>query len=95
MREATSLLAVGSGALRVLQTRYLMIDGTRLRCSGARNRGAAVCTNRATIGREDLEDRVLGGLHDQLMHPELFAAFVEAGLLAGLQQGQRVTPQRS
>ena len=62
---------------------------------GARNRGAAVCTNRATIGREDLEERVLGGLHDRLMHPELFAAFVEAGLLAGRQQGRRVTPQRS
>ena len=72
-----------------------MIDRTRLGSSGARNRGAAVCTNRATIGRDDLEDRVLGGLRDRLMRPELFAAFVEAGLLAGLQQGQRVTPQRA
>lgn len=37
----------------------------------------------------------VGGLRDRLMHPELIVAFVEAGLLAGLQQGQRLTPQRS
>lgn len=61
---------------------YSMINRTRLGCNGARNRGAAVCTNRATIGREDLEERVLGGLRDRLMHPELIAAFVEAYRLA-------------
>ncbi|WP_420704418.1 recombinase family protein [Paracoccus marcusii] len=61
---------------------YSMINRTRLGCSGARNRGAAVCTNRATIGREELEERVLGGLRDRLMHPELVAAFVEAYRLA-------------
>ena len=61
---------------------YSMINRTRLGCSGARNRGAAVCTNRATIGREDLEERVLGELRDRLMHPELIAAFVEAYRLA-------------
>ncbi|WP_245686763.1 hypothetical protein [Paracoccus tibetensis] len=59
-----------------------MINRTRLGCSGARNRGAAVCTNRATIRREELEERVLGGLRDRLMHPELVAAFVEAYRLA-------------
>ncbi|WP_415639398.1 recombinase family protein, partial [Paracoccus nototheniae] len=56
---------------------YSMINQTRLGCSGARNRGAAVCTNRATIRRDALEERVLGGLRDRLMHPELVAAFVE------------------
>lgn len=56
---------------------YSMINRTRLGCSGARNRGASVCTNRTTIRREDLEERVLGGLHERLMHPELIAAFVE------------------
>ncbi|TJZ82031.1 recombinase family protein [Paracoccus hibiscisoli] len=61
---------------------YSMINRTRLGCSGARNRGAAVCTNRATIRREELEERVLGGLRDRLMHPELVAAFVEAYRLA-------------
>lgn len=94
-RDVAQSASLAEDQIRVLQTRYSMIDRTRLGCSGARNRGAAVCTNRATIGREDLEERVLGGLHDRLMHPELFAAFVEAGLLAGRQQGRRVTPQRS
>ncbi|WP_337960276.1 zinc ribbon domain-containing protein [Paracoccus marcusii] len=61
---------------------YSMINRTRLGCSGARNRGAAVCINRATIRREELEERVLGGLRDRLMHPELVAAFVEAYRLA-------------
>ncbi|WP_240637656.1 recombinase family protein [Paracoccus aestuarii] len=57
---------------------YSMINRTRLGCSGARNRGSTACTNRATIRREDLEERVLGGLRERLMHPELVTAFVEA-----------------
>lgn len=40
---------------------YSMINRTRLGFSGARGRSAAVCTNRTTIRREELEQRVLGG----------------------------------
>ncbi len=61
---------------------YTLINKTRYGCSGARNKGAAVCTNRATIAREEVEDRVLGGLKTRLMHPDLIAVFVEEYRLA-------------
>ncbi|MFN3314739.1 MAG: zinc ribbon domain-containing protein [Hyphomonas sp.] len=56
---------------------YAMINKTRLGCSGARNRGAAACKNRATIRRDAPEERVLGGLRGRLMNPKLITAFVE------------------
>ncbi|WP_406721540.1 recombinase zinc beta ribbon domain-containing protein [Thioclava litoralis] len=56
---------------------YILINRTRYGCSVSLNKGLAVCDNRATIRREDLEARVLGGLKDRLMHPELIALFVE------------------
>lgn len=43
-------------------------------CSAVRNKGT--CDNRLTIRREELEDRVLSGLREQLLHPELIAEFV-------------------
>lgn len=61
---------------------YILINRTRYGCSGTRNKGLAICDNRATIGREDLEARVLGGLKDRLMHPDLVAVFVEEYLRA-------------
>ena len=45
-------------------------------CSASRNKGT--CSNRLTIKRTDLEDRVLSGLQDQLLHPDLIAEFVKA-----------------
>ena len=45
-------------------------------CSASRNKGT--CSNRLTIKRTDLEDRVLSGLKDQLLHPDLIAKFVKA-----------------
>ena len=56
---------------------YTLINKTRYGCAGARNKGDAVCTNRATIQREEVEVRVLTGLREALLHPELIAAFVE------------------
>ncbi|WP_254695081.1 hypothetical protein [Leisingera sp. NJS201] len=46
-------------------------------CAGARNKGAAVCTNRATIGRAEVEERVLSGLKQRLLAPDLLAQFAE------------------
>ena len=40
-------------------------------------KGMAVCSNRATITRDEIEDRVLGGLKEHLLHPDLVAAFIE------------------
>ena len=61
---------------------YTLINKTRYGCAGARNRGAAICTNRATVEREIVEDRVLTGLRDRLLHPDLISTFVEAYRLA-------------
>ena len=58
-------------------TSYTLINKTRYGCVAARNKGAAICTNRATIQREVVEDRVLAGLRDSLLHPDLITAFVE------------------
>ena len=47
-------------------------------CSGARNKGKAVCTNMAVIKQTDLEARVLDARVHNLMDPEAVAAFCEA-----------------
>ncbi|WP_146180801.1 recombinase family protein [Thalassorhabdomicrobium marinisediminis] len=48
---------------------YIMISADRMGCSAARNRGT--CQNRKTIKRLDLEERVLCGLRERLMTPEM------------------------
>ncbi|NOR30396.1 MAG: hypothetical protein GQ539_04770 [Sulfitobacter sp.] len=45
-------------------------------CANARNKGT--CDNRLTIIKTDLETRVLAGLKDQLLHPDLIAEFTRA-----------------
>ncbi|WP_339853702.1 recombinase family protein [Roseovarius nubinhibens] len=45
-------------------------------CANARNKGT--CDNFLTITRSDLETRVLTGLKDQLLHPDLIAEFARA-----------------
>ncbi|MCB1467469.1 MAG: recombinase family protein [Rhizobiaceae bacterium] len=53
---------------------FTLVSKTRYGCANARNKGT--CQNRRTIERGVLEDRVLSGLRDQLLHPDLIAAFV-------------------
>ncbi|MCK8464450.1 hypothetical protein MUY35_11355 [Aliiroseovarius sp. S1339] len=43
-------------------------------CASARNKGT--CDNRLLIKRKEVEDRVLKGLKQKLMHPALMAEFV-------------------
>ena len=45
----------------------------RLACFGARSRGT--CTNRLTISRQEVEERVLVALRDKLMRRDLFKDF--------------------
>ena len=45
----------------------------RLACFGARSRGT--CTNRLTISRQEVEERVLAALRDKLMRRDLFENF--------------------
>jgi hypothetical protein len=53
---------------------YIMISDSRLGCAAARNSGT--CTNRKTIKRTDVETRVLFGLKDKLLHPDLMQEFI-------------------
>jgi site-specific DNA recombinase len=52
---------------------YVMYWRDRLACFGARSRGT--CTNRLTIGRQEVEERVLVALREKLMRRDLFEDF--------------------
>jgi site-specific DNA recombinase len=52
---------------------YVMYWRDRLACFAARSRGT--CTNRLTISRQELEERVLVALRDKLMRRDLFEEF--------------------
>jgi len=54
-----------------------LINKTRYGCAAARNKGGAICSNRATIKREVVEERVLSGLKHRLLSPELLGHFKE------------------
>jgi site-specific DNA recombinase len=64
---------------------YIMISADRYGCAAARNSGT--CSNRKTIARTDVETRVLGGLKDRLMHPDLIREFI-AEFQREMQQGR-------
>ena len=55
-------------------SRYIMISDSRYGCAAARNSGT--CSNRKTIKRTDVEERVLVGLKERLMAPELVSEFI-------------------
>jgi site-specific DNA recombinase len=66
-------------------------------CANTRNKGT--CGNRLTIKRDDFEARVLSGLKDQLLHPDLIAEYVRAYLaefnqLAGSIRADRQADER-
>ncbi|MCU9850562.1 recombinase family protein [Defluviimonas sp. WL0024] len=53
---------------------YTLVGKTRYGCAAARNKGT--CDNRRTIERDEVEARVLDGLKEHLLHPDLIAEFV-------------------
>ena len=53
---------------------YVIYWHDRLACFAARSRGT--CTNRHTISRKEVEERVLVALRDKLMRRDLFRTFV-------------------
>ena len=57
----------GGGFSKISQSHY--------GCSTARNKGT--CDNLLTVRRDELEAKVLDGLKDQLMHPEMVTAFID------------------
>jgi site-specific DNA recombinase len=52
---------------------YVMFWREKLACFNARSRG--ICTNRLTIDRREVEQRVLSALRDKLMRKDLFEEF--------------------
>src|SRR5262249_51473277 len=54
---------------------FSKISLSRYGCSTAHNKGT--CDNLLTVRRDELEAKVLDGLKDQLMHPELVTTFIE------------------
>jgi hypothetical protein len=69
-QEATRRVIVKSGNIgHVRRPQYL------LACFGARDKGT--CTNHLTIGRDEVETRVLSALEEKLLRPDLFAEFCE------------------
>ena len=76
--------ACGGGVILVGKAHY--------GCANHRNKGT--CDNRLTLRRDALETRVLHGLRDQLLHPDLIAEFVrtyqeEFNRAAGERRGAR------
>ena len=59
--------ACGGGCSKISEFHY--------GCSTARNKGT--CDNLLTVRRDELEAKVLDGLRDQLMHPELVTTFID------------------
>jgi site-specific DNA recombinase len=55
---------------------YTIVGPDRYGCAAHRSKGT--CTNTLLIGRLPLEDRVLSGLKERMMTPDLVAAFVDA-----------------
>ncbi|WP_082395469.1 recombinase family protein [Sphingopyxis macrogoltabida] len=56
---------------------YIVVRPERWGCSSHRDSGSAACANERTIATADLERRVLGGLSDRLLDPDLVSAFVK------------------
>ena len=54
---------------------YTQVGATRYGCANRKNKGT--CGNALTIRRDVLEETVLGGPRDRLMHPDLVADFME------------------
>ena len=55
---------------------FILVGKTYYGCANTHNKGT--CSNRRTIRRDVLEARVLDGLKEQLLHPDLIAEFVRA-----------------
>lgn len=55
---------------------YTLVNKTRHNCAAARDKAASVCSNRATTLRDEVDARMLGGLKERLLHPDVVAAFV-------------------
>lgn len=57
---------------------YTVYSGGRLMCAAHRERGDTACANSRTVSRAEVEARVLYGLKEKLLAPDLVEAYVSA-----------------
>ena len=77
---------------------YTIVGPDRYGCAARRSKGT--CSNAVSIGRDEIESRVLDGLKDRMMAPELIAAFVdefntEIRRLAGDREAEHAAAHRA
>jgi site-specific DNA recombinase len=77
---------------------YTIIGPDRYGCVTRRSKG--ICTNDLAIGRHDIEVRVLNGLKERLIAPELVEAFIaefnaELRRTAQAADGERIAARRA
>jgi DNA invertase Pin-like site-specific DNA recombinase len=75
-RRRAKHLLTGLVACGECDSRFASVGRDYLACSGARGRGT--CSNTRSIKRAVLEDVILDGLKDRLMHPDLVKEFISA-----------------
>ena len=76
---------------------YTIVGPDRYGCATRRSKGT--CSNTLLIGRREIEERVLAGLRERMMAPDLVAAFAdefnaELRRLAGTAEAERAAAQR-
>ncbi len=78
---------------------YTVYSKTRLKCTTARERGPAACTNGHSVKIETVERRILSALEERLLSDEAFAHFVktyraERARLRAEEQAQRAGKEK-
>ena len=74
---------------------YTPTSGGRMMCAGRRERGDAVCSNRRTLSKVAVEQRVLEGLRARLLEPAAVAAYVRAYHAAWAEQARARVDMRA
>jgi len=74
LRHRAHYLLSGLLVCGVCGARYTLVGEQRYACANHVNRGT--CSNRRTVARAAIERRVLSGLKDKLLAPDLVATFV-------------------
>jgi site-specific DNA recombinase len=62
----------------ICSSSYTAKGSGRLQCAGFANRGPSFCSNRRSVARRAVEQRVLEGLRTRLLRPEAVLAYVRA-----------------
>lgn len=75
-KQRPRYLLTGKIVCGVCGSNYSKNGQYRSACHAATKKGASACTNRLTVRVDELEQRVLAALRDDMMQPEVVEAFV-------------------